>query len=80
MIRLRDVLEGGVLTEIRPGIWVEDRPLHGSFMERLRDAWAVLRGRADALTWPDDRPQTWCAVDRGNTGPRFSLPRAGAGA
>lgn len=47
------------------GVWVEDRPLPGPFVSRLKDAWLVLTGRADALTWPsDDDPTSWCAVNR----------------
>lgn len=66
VIRLRDLLETGALREVRGrGVWVEDRPVPGPFVSRLRDAWEVLRGRADALTWPkDDEPRSWCAVNR----------------
>jgi hypothetical protein len=35
------------------GKWVECRPLVGPLIERLRDAWAVLRGNADAIRWPE---------------------------
>lgn len=35
------------------GRWVPARPLPGPFLWRLRAAWAVLRGRADAFTWPE---------------------------
>ena len=31
------------------GRWVASRPLPASFWERLRDAWAVLLGRAEAV-------------------------------
>ena len=64
-MRLRDLLRYGGQTqqEIRPGIWVTARPLVGPFSWRLRDAWAVLTGKADALYWPTaDDPTTWCAV------------------
>lgn len=37
------------LAEIRPGKWVPSKPLPGPLLWRLRDAWAVLRGRAEAL-------------------------------
>ena len=33
--------------------WVPARPLNSSFWERIRDAWAVLTGRADAFIWPE---------------------------
>jgi hypothetical protein len=33
--------------------WVPARPITGTFRwEKLRAAWEVLRGRADAFTWP----------------------------
>ena len=35
------------------GRWVPSRPICGPFVWRLRDAWEVLRGRADAFTWPE---------------------------
>ena len=34
--------------------WVPARPLSGPFVARLKDAWKVLKGRADAFTWPED--------------------------
>lgn len=33
--------------------WVPCRPLSGPFTWRVRAAWAVLTGRADAFTWPE---------------------------
>ena len=67
MIRLRDLLGWGhTMTEIRPGVWVAARPLAGPFSWRVRDAWAVLTGRADALSWPEaNDPTTWCAIPSG---------------
>lgn len=38
--------------EIEPGKWVPARPKDGPKIERWRAAWAVLRGHADAFTWP----------------------------
>ena len=36
------------------GRWVLARPISGTFrFEKLRAAWEVLRGRADALKWTD---------------------------
>jgi len=33
--------------------WVPARPLSGTFrFEKLKSAWAVFRGRADAVKWP----------------------------
>lgn len=41
------------LCEISPGHYVPARPVTGLFrLERLRAAWEVLRGRADAVIWP----------------------------
>lgn len=33
------------------GKWVISRPLKGTFLDRLRDAWLVLIGKADAVTF-----------------------------
>jgi len=38
--------------------WVPSRPLVWDFgcpfsLRRLKDAWEVFRGRADAFTWPE---------------------------
>ena len=38
--------------EIRPGVWVPARPYPAPFVVRLRGAWLVLTGRADAVVWP----------------------------
>ena len=35
------------------GKWVPARPLIGSMRDRIRAAWAVLTGKADAFTWPE---------------------------
>jgi hypothetical protein len=35
------------------GKWVPARPLIGSWLDRLKDAWRVLTGKADAFTWPE---------------------------
>lgn len=37
--------------EEREGKWIPSRPLPGPFVSRLRDAWKVLWGRAEAVTW-----------------------------
>lgn len=42
-------------TEIN-GNWVPARPLnwkHRGLFQRLREAWAVFRGKAAAFTWPE---------------------------
>ena len=31
--------------------WVLSRPLSGPFLWRVKAAWEVLRGRADAIKW-----------------------------
>lgn len=63
IIKLRDLLQWAVACEIVPGVWVSSRPLDGPMIYRVRAAWEVLRGRADAFTWPTADPSTWCAVD-----------------
>lgn len=35
------------------GKWVPARPLSGPFIWRVKAAWAVLTGKADAFTWPE---------------------------
>jgi hypothetical protein len=36
------------------GIWVPARPVNGRYLFwlRVRAAWSVLRGKADAVVWP----------------------------
>lgn len=68
MWRLRDLLEWDVDREVRPGVWVAARPLSGPLIWRIRAAWSVLRGHADAFTWPTKGdPTSWCSIP---TGPR----------
>lgn len=35
------------------GRWVPARPMAGPLVCRIRAAWAVLTGRADAFTWSE---------------------------
>lgn len=35
------------------GKWVPARPLSGPFSWRVKAAWQVLTGKADAFTWPE---------------------------
>ena len=35
------------------GKWVPSRPVVEPFLNRLKDAWAVLVGNADAVKWPE---------------------------
>jgi len=40
------------------GRWVSARPLNLasiSWKNRLKDAWEVLKGRADAVRWPENQ-------------------------
>ena len=37
------------------GKWVPARPHTGGLLWRLSDAWKVLKGEADAFTWPGDQ-------------------------
>lgn len=40
-------------TQLSNGLWVPARPLGGcGWPWRLRAAWLVFTGRADAVTWP----------------------------
>ena len=36
------------------GKWVPARPISLFSIKRIKDAWAVLLGRADAFEWPED--------------------------
>lgn len=38
--------------ELKPGKWVLARPCDGYWFGRVRAAWKVLIGDADAFTWP----------------------------
>lgn len=35
------------------GKWVPLRPISGTAISRVRAAWFVLTGKADAFTWPE---------------------------
>lgn len=35
------------------GKWVPARPLVCCLKHRMKDAWEVFRGRADAVKWPE---------------------------
>jgi hypothetical protein len=48
--RIED-LHGWDSQEYRDGRWVLARPLAGPFVLRLRAAWLVLSGKADAVVW-----------------------------
>ena len=41
-----------VSREVAPGRYAPARPERGPLIWRARAAWDVLRGRADAFTWP----------------------------
>lgn len=61
--KLRDILDLRTAREVVPGVWVTARPDGDHWPARLRGAWAVLLGRADAFTWPTyDDPRSWCMV------------------
>lgn len=49
---LRDLFENDTQREIEQGVWVPARPIGSTFRGRLRAAWMVLTGRADAVVWP----------------------------
>jgi len=52
---LSDLAKHTVSTEVN-GKWVPARPInykYRSFMEKLKEAWAVFTGKADAFMWPE---------------------------
>ena len=56
---LRDLLEycqkGGCSAEYTPGVWSPARPVgFYSWPERVKLAWKVFTGKADALVWGDE--------------------------
>jgi len=55
MWKLQDLIQHcRTVTRGTPGGgWVPARPEPGPWIWRAQAAWAVLRGRADAFTWPD---------------------------
>jgi len=53
MIKLMDLLETDTIAEIN-GKWVPARQVPCCRRCRMRDAWAVLTGKADAIIWPTD--------------------------
>lgn len=55
MYTLNELFNHSVQAEIN-GKWVPARPInyrHRSLAEKVRDAWAVFVGKADAFTWPE---------------------------
>jgi hypothetical protein len=54
--QLRDMVSGpGAQTGLPGGRWVRAVPLpfYGGLFDRCRDAWAVIRGNAYAVRWPE---------------------------
>jgi len=53
---LKSLLESAVSTQANiNGKWVPVRPLSGPFSWRIRAAWLVLTGKADAVIWPENQ-------------------------
>lgn len=54
MIRIKNIYNSPrVMTQRNDGTWVDSRPISGPFIGRLRDAWMVLKGKAEALVYED---------------------------
>jgi len=51
MWTLKNLMSWGVTAEIDKE-WVPARPLIQPLKWRVKDAWKVLTGKADAFTWP----------------------------
>lgn len=51
---LKDLLDivSHIQTEIN-GKWVPARPMAGPFIYKVKAAWLVLTGKADAVIWPE---------------------------
>jgi hypothetical protein len=54
--KLKDLLKhcNSVHRKMADGTWVPAKPMAAPFSWRLRAAWEVVRGRADAFTWPNE--------------------------
>jgi hypothetical protein len=50
-LKALEALTRTVHTQI-DGQWMPARPLRGPLTWRLKDAWLVLTGKADAVIWP----------------------------
>lgn len=61
-------------------VWALARPYPGPFSWRLRDAWAVLKGRAEAVCFieSDEDAIAWLAQQPCSDAPPMSSPGAGA--
>lgn len=56
MRTIQEVVESAntIQTEIEPGIWAPAQPIpSGVLLYRIRDAWAVFTGQADAVIYPE---------------------------
>ena len=57
MWTLRDLVDSAATTSTEiDGKWVPSRPInwkYRSIQQRIREAWAVFRGKADCFTWPE---------------------------
>ena len=53
--RLRDMIAPDCQAELPNGRWVMavPMPFYGGLFDRLRDAWAVIRGNAFTIQWPE---------------------------
>lgn len=54
MIRIKDIYNSPRNMEQRKdGTWVDSRPIRGPFIGRIKEAWMVLVGKAEALVYED---------------------------
>lgn len=53
MMTLKYLLTSGNQAEYK-GAWIPAKPMAGPLIWRLRDAWAVAIGKAEAVSWPVD--------------------------
>lgn len=76
MIRIEDLVHSNASFEAEDGRWLPacPEPFY-SFWFRLRDAWAVFRYRAEAVTWPKHRQNGGAPRDRPRPKPRPGAPR-----
>jgi len=55
--KLKELRQGDLPQTEKNGLWIPARPenwKYRSWLERLKEAWAVFTGRCEAFTWEDE--------------------------
>ncbi len=53
--KLQDLIDSAFTNYMKTpdGLWVPARPLSMGIKQRIKSAWKVLTGKADAVIWPE---------------------------